>query len=228
MPRARNIKPAFFTNEELVELPMSDRLLFIGLWTLADREGRLEDRPKRIKMSLFPADDINVDEALSRLREVGFIQRYQVDSKGYIQIQNFAKHQNPHHKEAPSNIPCPDKPQTNPSQAPDKASADPADILIPDILISDSCKNKSRKRDTVQKPDDVSDQTWADFKKHRNGMKAPVTQTALDGIRKNAEKANMSLEEVMKVMMERGWRGFRPSWVEGDKASQQHLSVGGL
>ena len=55
MARARNIKPAFFKNETLVELPVETRLLFIGLWTLADREGRLEDRPKRIKMEIYPA-----------------------------------------------------------------------------------------------------------------------------------------------------------------------------
>ena len=61
MARARNIKPSFFTNEDLVELPFEDRLLFIGLWTLADREGRLEDRPKRIKMAVFPADNVDVD-----------------------------------------------------------------------------------------------------------------------------------------------------------------------
>jgi hypothetical protein len=67
MARARNIKPSFFTNEELVELPFSTRLLFIGLWTLADREGRLEDRPKRIKMAIFPADNIDVDAALGEL-----------------------------------------------------------------------------------------------------------------------------------------------------------------
>ena len=228
MPRARNIKPAFFTNEELVELPMSDRLLFIGLWTLADREGRLEDRPKRIKMSLFPADDINVDEALSRLQGAGFIQRYQVDGNNYMQIANFTKHQNPHHKEAPSNIPSPVKTGASPRQAHDKVGADRADILIPDILIPDSCKNKSRKRDDVPKPDGVSDQTWSDFKKHRNGMKAPVTKTALEGITKSAEKANMTLEEVMRLMMERGWRGFKPSWVDADKNSNQHLSAGGI
>ena len=69
MARARNIKPSFFTNEDLVELPFEDRLLFIGLWTLADREGRLEDRPKRIKMAVFPADNVDVDASLARSEE---------------------------------------------------------------------------------------------------------------------------------------------------------------
>ena len=49
MARARNLKPSFFTNDKLAELHPLGRLLFAGLWTIADREGRLEDRPKRIK-----------------------------------------------------------------------------------------------------------------------------------------------------------------------------------
>ena len=65
MARARNIKPSFFTNEDLVELSFETRLLFIGLWTLADRAGRLEDRPKRIKMAVFPADSVDVERSLA-------------------------------------------------------------------------------------------------------------------------------------------------------------------
>ena len=60
MARARNIKPGLFSNEVIAELPAFDRLLFIGLWCLADREGRLEDRPKRIKMELFPLSLIHI------------------------------------------------------------------------------------------------------------------------------------------------------------------------
>jgi len=50
MSRSRNIKPGFFRNADLVELPVETRLLFIGLWGLADREGRMSDRPKQIKI----------------------------------------------------------------------------------------------------------------------------------------------------------------------------------
>jgi len=81
MPRARNIKPGFFKNEDLIELPFEARLLFIGLWTLADREGRLEDRPKRIKIELFPEDDCNVDDLLRQLADKKLIIRYEVDGE---------------------------------------------------------------------------------------------------------------------------------------------------
>ena len=105
MSRSRNIKPAFFKNEDLVELAFDVRLLFIGLWTLADREGRLEDRPVKIKMELFPADSVDIESGLAALHSKGFIKRYQVDGKRYLQINAFAKHQNPHPKEAASVIP---------------------------------------------------------------------------------------------------------------------------
>jgi hypothetical protein len=84
-------------------------LLFEGLWCLADREGRLEDRPKRIKAEIFPYFDPkpNVETLLCNLQEAGFIKRYSAGGN-YIQIINFLKHQNPHYLESPSQIPPPD------------------------------------------------------------------------------------------------------------------------
>ncbi|CAG68985.1 hypothetical protein [Acinetobacter baylyi] len=105
MARSRNIKPSFFMNEDIVELSCEARLLFIGLWTLADREGRLENRPKKIKMSLFPADDINVSEQLSNISKYGFIELYNIDGIDIIQIVNFVKHQTPHGLEKDSELP---------------------------------------------------------------------------------------------------------------------------
>ena len=105
MARARNIKPGFFKNADLVETSFETRLLFVGLWTLADREGRLQDRPKQIKMELFPADNVDVDSCLNDLSQFGFITRYVADGKRVIQIVNFSKHQTPHGKEADSELP---------------------------------------------------------------------------------------------------------------------------
>lgn len=45
--RARDIKPGFFKNDQLADCSMAARLLFPGLWMMADREGRLENRPKK-------------------------------------------------------------------------------------------------------------------------------------------------------------------------------------
>lgn len=107
MARVRNLKPGFFSNENLAECTPWARLCFAGLWTIADREGRLEDRPKRIKGQLFPMDAIEVEPLLGELVQHGFIIRYAVNGTGFIQVIEFSKHQNPHHREPSSVIPSP-------------------------------------------------------------------------------------------------------------------------
>jgi len=144
--RARNIKPGFFINEDLAEVDAHGRLLFIGLWCLADREGKLEDRPKRIKGELFRYDAISyeiVDEQLSKLNELGLIIRYEIDGLRYIFIPNFLKHQSPHYNEKPSTIPDPllTKVESTSNQGSNKEPMQggslPPDSLNPDSLNPD-------------------------------------------------------------------------------------------
>lgn len=143
MARSRNIKPGFFKNEQLADCSPLSRLLFAGLWCLADREGRLEDRPKRIRAEILPYDDGSVDEMLDELHNNGFINRYANDGQGFIQVVNFLKHQNPHCKEQASLIPAPDKYGASTVQEQDnnQKSIEQA-RLIPDSLnlIPDSLK----------------------------------------------------------------------------------------
>ena len=132
--RARNIKPAFFKNEGLAVLPVAARLLFIGLWCMADKEGRLEDRPKRIKAELFPYENVNVETLLSRLEAGKFIHRYGDDPQCIV-IPKFKCHQNPHKNEAPSVLPAPGDITKLPEDFMPKTVAHG---LIPSSLIPDS------------------------------------------------------------------------------------------
>lgn len=109
MSRTRMLKPGFFSNEELTTLSPFHRLCFAGLWTIADKKGRLEDRPKRIKLAVLPFDDVDIEGLLADLTHGGFIVRYQVDSERFIAIPTFVKHQNPHVREPDSTIPAPPK-----------------------------------------------------------------------------------------------------------------------
>jgi hypothetical protein len=92
-------------NEDLADLAPIARLLFIYLWMLADREGRLEDRPRKIKAKALPYDEVDADELLDELKAAGFIARYEVKGQRYIQIVTFLKHQKPHSNEIESNLP---------------------------------------------------------------------------------------------------------------------------
>src|SRR3990167_821951 len=113
MPRIRYLKPDFFKDEDLAILPFEIRLFFAGLWNFADKSGRLEDRPLRLKAEIFPYDKVDVEKCLQQLNTpkngsgTPFIQRYIIDNQKYIQIINWNKHQKPHHTEQDSKIPPP-------------------------------------------------------------------------------------------------------------------------
>ena len=125
MARLRTLKPGFFTDDRLAEIHPLGRLLFQGLWCIADRAGRLEDRPRRIKAEVLPYDDADVDGLLTELCNAGFIQRYAVGEARLIQVLSFAKHQNPHVREPESTIPAPDEHSTSPVPDTEPAPAQP-------------------------------------------------------------------------------------------------------
>jgi hypothetical protein len=144
MARSRNIKPGFFTNDVLGELPPLARLLFAGIWTLCDREGRLEDRPKKIRAEVLPYDECDADALLQMLHQTGFIERYEVDGKRYLQVKTWAEHQNPHIKEAASTIPAPCKSGASSVSEQGEQPPQPERAgLIPDSLSLDSLEKTS-------------------------------------------------------------------------------------
>jgi hypothetical protein len=69
MPKIRGIKPDYWTDEDIVDLSIPARLLFIGLWSYACDNGHLQDKPKQIKMRVLPGDDVNAAELLRELEE---------------------------------------------------------------------------------------------------------------------------------------------------------------
>ena len=115
--RARNVKPSLFKNELLATSDPLNTWIFEGLWCLADREGRLEDRPRRIHLEINPGRAYEGTEAaLAWLAEQGFVIRYSHGAGRYIQIVNFSKHQNPHPREAASAFPAPSADVWKPDQ----------------------------------------------------------------------------------------------------------------
>ncbi len=68
MARSRLIKPEFFADEDLPRCSAHARLAFVGLWTLADRRGRLREVVPVIHGKLFPFEPgLNVPALLDEL-----------------------------------------------------------------------------------------------------------------------------------------------------------------
>jgi len=109
MARTRSIKPSFFKNEYLAECEPMARLLFVGLWTLADRDGRLELRPLRIKAEIFPYDNCDIGGLLQQLADRGFVRAYESGDVKVLEIPKFAEHQRCHPDERAEGLPPPDE-----------------------------------------------------------------------------------------------------------------------
>jgi uncharacterized protein YdaU (DUF1376 family) len=80
---------------------------------------------------------------------------------------------------------------------------------------------KTINKNTIAKPEGLADLLWNDFLILRRSKKLPVTQTAFEGIAREAKKANKTLAEVIQICCERGWGGFKESWLQVESLKTQ-------
>ena len=108
MPRSRIVNPEFFLHEGLGRCTPHARLLFIALWTQADREGRLRWLPLRIHGETFPHEpSLNISALAAELVEAGTFTLYEHEGRIFGQVTKFTKWQNPHRNESHSKLPPP-------------------------------------------------------------------------------------------------------------------------
>ena len=94
MARNRMVKKEFWTDDKTIELTITERLFFIGMWNFADDEGLIANKPRQMKAQIFPVDDMNhgvISEMLMRLHEIGLIQFG--NDNTLIKIKNWSRHQ---------------------------------------------------------------------------------------------------------------------------------------
>jgi uncharacterized protein YdaU (DUF1376 family) len=87
--------------------------------------------------------------------------------------------------------------------------------------------NQEPKRESatvVATPEGVSESVWQDFVKHRKAKKAPITATALAGIKREADKASWSLDRAITECVERGWTAFKAEWVAPKQSFAQQAA----
>jgi len=77
----------------------------------------------------------------------------------------------------------------------------------------------------INTPDGVSESLFKDYLEVRKGKKAKWTETAYKGLQREADKAKMTLSEVMQMCCERGWVGFKAEWVKEEAIKQKQLPL---
>lgn len=126
MARIRSIKPEFWQDEKLARLPLGARLLFIGLWNIADDVGRLRGNPLFVRSQVFPYEPkADVEGWLGELHAIGVIQRYEKAGESFISVTNFLKHQQIS-KPSPSRLPAPEDSGSIPVGLPEPSGETPA------------------------------------------------------------------------------------------------------
>lgn len=105
MARIRTVKPEFFTSESVCSVDPLARLLFIGLWCEADREGRLKWRPATLKIRYLPVDNCDITTLVQQLIDQDMIVVYECDGVKYCEIPAFKSHQVINNREKDSELP---------------------------------------------------------------------------------------------------------------------------
>jgi uncharacterized protein YdaU (DUF1376 family) len=77
----------------------------------------------------------------------------------------------------------------------------------------------------INTPEGVSDSLFKDYMAVRKAKKAKWTDTALKGLQREAEKAKMTLSEVMQMCCERSWVGFKAEWIKEEVTRQKQLPL---
>lgn len=109
MARIRTIKPEIAAHEDLFDLERETglpiRFAWCMLFTVADREGRFQWRPRTLKAQILPHDEIDFSRVLDAWVTRAFVRKYRVGDEWYGWIPTFTKHQVINHRESPSSLP---------------------------------------------------------------------------------------------------------------------------
>jgi len=107
---------------------------------------------------------------------------------------------------------------------------DASTMLAPCLQVARPERETEREteteKNTLKRPDDISEELWKDFKKLRNTKKAPITELVIKRLRNEAEKAGIPLTKVLETMCDRGWSGFQADWFKKDVKSSSAPLVG--
>ena len=84
---------------------------------------------------------------------------------------------------------------------------------------------KAKGLDTSKLPPNLMPEVWADYRKHRKAIKAPITtQTGVNRIAaafRRVEAAGYEINEAVAEAIDAGWRGIEPEWLDNRRIPKQ-------
>lgn len=216
MPRRRMIDPNIWQSEDFSKLSTLAKLIFIGLFSNADDEGRGRAKPVYIKSILFPYDEkvrvIDIETALSEIGLNLSVTFYSSNGSQYYALDHWKKWQSidkPKASELPApqeveeiRVPVADESPTSRRRVGDESGLNRKE---------EEREEKGNRKETKKGPLAAA---LADFSEMRRKIKAPLTDRAKELILSELEKLAPDEEELQIKILEqstqRGWRGVFP------------------
>ena len=240
MARIRSIKPEFPQSESMGRISRDARLLFILLFTVVDDAGITRGNSRMLASLLFPYDNDAgnfIDGWLGELEVEECVIRYVVDGQTYLQICNWLNHQKID-KPTPSKLPAFDSSREDSRILPvgrDRNGEDGNCIEEGERIREEGSAfaNPLEKKPSKPKTESplkillelgVSEQAAKDWLTVRKAKRAPLTQTAVDDLRREAGKAGITIAEAVEICAKKNWQGFNSTWNWNDKQPQAFLT----
>lgn len=120
MARKRMISPSLWTSQDVGKLTIFERLLFIGMFSNADDEGKGIANPYLLRSMIFPYDDISIAEiekAKAHIGQLIQVQFYSIKDNEYYKFTGWQKWQKVDHAQAsiiPEPLPLTEQSVNNP------------------------------------------------------------------------------------------------------------------
>jgi hypothetical protein len=221
----RILREGILTSERVEKLNWAEEVFYRRLMSVVDDFGRYYARPALLLAACYPlllkkVSDSDIEKWLSACENAALVRVYPApDGKRYLQLLDFKQQVRATASKFPQ---PPDSCEADATQELGTSTA-PAhlDVSVSEVVSED---DKSRKR--LSPPDGVSDVVWTDFLKLRKAKRAPMTDTALQGIQREADKIGWTLQKALETCCQRGWQGFEAKWVM-DKADVARQTVPG-
>ena len=111
------------------------------------------------------------------------------------------------------------------AQETDASAMPPTPTPTPTPLINTPPNGGVARKRAAARPDEVAEPVWQDFQRLRAQKRAPLTDTALAGLRREAAKAGIGLGEALAYCCEQGWQGFNAGWYAERTSKQARASL---
>ena len=196
------------------------------LLAVKDSYGMLPADPYSLKAALGPLDDTKKPQAyataIKKLRGVGLVYLWDHQGSPWLYVLGHDEENQITRRAKDPVVPRPDLDamwaETNEVMTKSGLSQDFVSHPPARAGIGSGSGKGNRKGDrsplSLLLEEKIPEQLAQDFLELRRNKRAPLTKTALDGIKREAGKARMSLREAIEMCCLRGWQGFKASWID--------------